>query len=57
MLTKKEVLERLKKYGLCKGIYCGDCPFSNKNKTGCKLGNTLIKLGAEVMLSTLKEKG
>lgn len=55
MTTKELVLKRIKKYGICKDIYCSDCPFNNKIKKGCNLGNTLMKLGAEVMLSRLKE--
>lgn len=50
MKTKKEVLETFKKYGICKDIYCCECPFDTDFCERCFIGTNLAKLGAKVTL-------
>lgn len=50
MKTKREVLEKFKECGMCKDIYCNECPFNNSKI--CEIGCTLVKLGAESMLES-----
>lgn len=55
MKTKKEVLETFKKYGVCKDIYCCECPFDTGFCEKCIIRTNLAKLGAEKVLDNFKE--
>lgn len=57
MKTKKDVLETFKKYGICKDIYCCECPFDTGFCEKCIIGTNLAKLGAEKVLDNFKEEG
>lgn len=50
MVSKEEVLEKFRVYGVCRDILCENCPYGVGTGLPCTLHNKLVRLGAKIML-------